>query len=66
MTDIEGTAPSSGTLVAGLDSGGPEEMRRIGHEVSFGPAEVFFDPISPFPRPPLALLGATPLVRGPF
>ncbi len=43
MTEIGGTAPSSGALFAGFDSGDLDEMRKIGHEVSFGPGEVIFE-----------------------
>jgi CRP-like cAMP-binding protein len=43
VTEIEGMAPSSGTLFAGFDSGDLEELRRIGHEVSFGPGVVIFE-----------------------
>ena len=43
MTEIGGTAPSSTTPSAGFDSGDLDELRRIGHEVSFGPGAVIFE-----------------------
>lgn len=43
MAEIGGTTPSSTTPSAGVDSGGLDELRGIGHEVSFGPGEVIFE-----------------------
>lgn len=43
MTEIKGFAPSSTKLLAGFDSGDLDELRRIGHEVSFGQGEVIFE-----------------------
>ncbi len=43
VTEIGETAPSSTTPSAGFDSGDLDELRRIGHEVSFGPGEVIFE-----------------------
>ena len=43
MTEIGGEASSSGTLFTGFDNNQLDEMRRIGHEVAFGPGEVIFE-----------------------
>jgi CRP-like cAMP-binding protein len=43
VTEIGGTAPSSATSSTRFDTGGLDELRRIGHEVSFGPGEVIFE-----------------------
>ncbi len=43
MAEIGGTTPSSTTPSAGFDSGDLDELRGIGHEVSFGPGEVIFE-----------------------
>jgi len=43
VTEIEGIAHSSPKLFGGFDSGDVDELRRIGHEVSFGPADVIFE-----------------------
>ena len=43
MAGIEELAPSSREQFAGLDSRDLDEMRRIGHEVSFGPDQAIFE-----------------------
>lgn len=43
MTEIGGMAPSSITPLPAFDGDDLDELRRIGHEVSFGPGEVIFE-----------------------
>lgn len=43
MSEIGGVAASSGSAIAGIDGRDIEDMRRIGHEVSFEPGEVIFE-----------------------
>jgi CRP-like cAMP-binding protein len=43
VTEIGGIAASSRAQFAAFDSRDLDEMRRIGHEVSFGPGEAIFE-----------------------